>query len=337
MYVGGQAPSPPSLASASAASAPTAYAAQPAFQLPAAYAASAGAYQPGYGAPAGYQAASAQAAAPPYLASQTADRSQRPIDPYRDSLRLVLFAFGILLIGAFCTPLSGAPSFHWNTILDAAQMEAKLPALLLAVVGVMAIVLASLPLPSAVRGILAAAFAAAALMTPLLSVSFPPWRAALPLFAPLLLLPGLLLRQEYRAQLLPRLLVTAGALAIIAAAAIPDHGQVPLLAMVDRIIDLSGTAKVQPILALAALALVVLSLLAWLPAPSSGGAKVIAWLLLFMPAAMHFQGLILGESLVDAIRAAPYTAAMSWAPEVAYLAILAYGLAAALGKIFEPA
>lgn len=334
MYVGGQSPSPPALAS-SAASAPTAYAAQPAFQLPPAYAASAGAYQPGYGAQAGYQSAPA-VASPPYLASQTADRSQRPIDPYRDSLRLVLFVFGILLIGAFCTPLSGAPSFHWNTILDAAQMEAKLPALFLAVVGVMAIVLASLPLPSAVRGILSALFAAAALLTPLLSVGFPPWRPALTLFAPLLLLPGLLLRQEYRAQLLPRLLVTVGALAILAAVAIPEQGQVPLLGLVDRVIDLPGTAKVQPILGLLLLLFVLLSLLAWLPAPSSGGAKLLAWLLIFFPAALHFQGLILGESLVDAIKAAPYQAAMGWAPEVAYPAVLAYGLSAALGKIFEP-
>ncbi len=336
MFVGGQAPSPPSLASSAPAPAPApaAYAAQPAFQLPPAYAASAGGYQQGYGAQPGYQASAG--AAPPYLASQTADRSQRPIDPYRDSLRLVLFAFGILLIGAFCTPLSGAPSFHWNTILDAAQMKDKLPPLLLAVVGVMSIVLASLPLPSAVRGILSALFAVAALMTPLLLVGFPPWRPALTFFAPLLLLPGLLLRQEYRSQIVPRLLVTVGALAILAAVAIPDHGQVPLLGMIDRVIDSPGTGKVPPILALVVLLLVVLSLLAWLPAPGSGGAKVIAWLLIFFPAVMHFQGLILGESLVDAIKAAPYTAAMGWAPEVAYPAILAYGLAATIGKIFEP-
>lgn len=321
--------------------------------MPPAYA-SAGAYSP-YG---GY----ATPGAPPYLASQTAARAGRPVDPYRDGLRLVLFAFGILLVGAFCTPLSSAPSFHWDTLLAEGPVAAKLPALFMAVVGVMAIVLASLPLPSAPRGLLAGVFALAALATPLLLViidsgalggwrpliatplllviidsgSVGGWRPLVLFAAPLLLVPGLLLRQEYREHVLPRLMVTIAVLAFLATLLVPQGDQLPLVSLAKQLLDLPGKAKLGAVLELVWVLLVVLSLLVWLPAPSSGAGKALAWLFIFWPAVQHFQGRILSEGMGEAIKQAPYDSAMVWAPGAAYLAILGYGFAAALGKALEP-
>ena len=348
MFVPSTSASPPSVGSP-AASAPTAYMQppvaqppavqqpamqQPAFQMPAAYAASAGAYQSApYTGSAGYQQPSSS---PPYLASQTADRAGRPVDPYRDGLRLVLFAFGILLLGAFCTPLSSAPSFHWDAILSEAPIEAKLPTLFLAVVGLMSIVFASLPMASAARGLLAGLFALAAILTPLVLGGLGAWRAVALLGGTLLLVPGLLLRQEYREHLLPRLLVTVAVLAVLATLLVPEGGNLPLVGLVKGVIDAPGKAKIEPVLLLVFIVVIVLTLLVWLPAPSSGAAKPLAWILIFWPAVLHFQRLILSEALVEQIKQTPYASAMSWAPSVAFAAIFGYGLAAAAGKLLEP-
>ncbi|HRC56403.1 MAG TPA: hypothetical protein PKU97_10790, partial [Kofleriaceae bacterium] len=327
---------------AQSAPAPAAYAqSAPAFQMPPAYANAAGGYQSApYSAPAGYQSAQAgyqASAAPPYLASQSADRAGRPVDPFRDGLRLVLFAFGILLVGAFCTPLSSAPSFHWDALLADGDIQTKLPSLFLAVVGVMSIVFASLPLGSGARGAFGASFAAAAIVTPMALAGASDWRGLAFLGGSLLLVPGLLLRQEYREHILPRLLATLGVIAILATLLVPQGDTLPLVGFVKAVIDVPGQGKVAPLLNLVAIVVIVLSLLVWLPAPSSGGAKLFAWMLIFWPAVMHFQRLILSEGFGEQLKQAPFASAMVWAPAVAYLAIFGYGLAAAIGKTLERA
>jgi hypothetical protein len=273
---------------------------------------------------------------PPYLASQTADR---PIDPFRDGLRLVLFTFGILLLGAFCTPLSSAPSFHWSGLLGDGPFSAKLPSVLLAAVGAFAIIIASVPLPSAPRGLLAVGISLLGFLAPLVVAKSlgGQWQGLVLLFSPFLLIPGLLLRQEYRESLLPRLLVTLGVLATLALWLVPVGGKLPLVGVLQLVIDNAGTAKVTPLLQLVNLVLVVLSLLVWIPAPASAGAKLFAWILVFWPAVQHFQGLILSENLGEMIKQAPFAAVMAWAPPVAYLAIFGYGLAALIGKRLENA
>jgi len=272
---------------------------------------------------------------PPYLASQTADR---PIDPYRDGLRLVLFAFGILLLGAFCTPLSSAPTFHWDAILGAGPVAAKLPSLLLAVTGALAIIIASTPLASPSRGLLAVMIVLIGVATPIaIAKGVGGWRNIVELVLPFVLVPGLLLRQEYREELLPRLLVTLGVLATLALWLVPIGGALPLVAMVKAVVDAAGTAKVAPLLELVHMVLIVLTLLVWLPAPASGGAKLFAWILIFWPAVLHFQGLLLSDNVAELIKQTPFTSAMVWAMPVAYVAIFGYGLAALLGKRYESA
>ncbi len=291
-------------------------------------------YQPApFVAPAPYQSGPQS---PPYLASQTADR---PIDPFRDGLRLVLFTFGILLLGAFCTPLSSAPSFHWTGLFGDGELATKLPALLLATIGAFAIVIGALPLASAPRGLVAAALGLAGLLLPPLVAKTlgGAWQNLIVMFAPLVLVPGLLLRQEYRESIVPRLLVTLGVLATLAVWLVPVGGKLPLVGALQLVIDSAGTAKVAPLLELVMLVIVVLSLLVWVPAPASAGAKLFAWILVFWPAVLHFQGLILSENLGEMIKQAPFAAVMAWAPAVAYLAIFGYGLAALIGKRLENA
>lgn len=292
-------------------------------------------YQPpSFVAPSSYQPVPVPQS-PPYLASQTADR---PVDPYRDGLRLVLFAFGILLLGAFCTPLDATPSFHWNTVLADAPLAAKVPSLLLAVVGALSIIIASTPLATGARGLLATLIALLGIVTPIaVARSLGDWRSIVILVAPLLLVPGLLLRQEYREELLPRLFVTVGVIALLALWLVPQGGALPLVGAVKRVVDASGTGKVAPLLELVYLVLVVLTLLVWVPAPTAAGAKLFAWILIFWPAIVHFQGLLLAESPGELIKAQPYASAMVWAGGVAYLAILGYGIAALIGKRYESA
>lgn len=291
---------------------------------------------PSYGSPGGYQPMPVGTPhTPPYLASQTADR---PIDPYRDSLRLVLFAFGILLLGAFCTPLSSAPLFHWNAILAEAPISAKLPALLIAVTGLLALVAASLPLGSSPRGLFAVFIALLAIVTPIaLAKGVGDWHAIVTLAAPFLLVPGLLLRQEYQEEFLPRLMVTLAVLATLALWLVPQAGSLPLVATVKQVVDAGGTAKVGPLLSLAYMVIVVLTLLVWLPAPASGGAKLFAWILIFWPAVLHFQGLLLSDDVAALIKDSPFRNAMVWALPVSYAAIFGYGLAALIGKSYESA
>lgn len=272
---------------------------------------------------------------PPYLASQSTDR---PVDPYRDGLRLVLFAFGILLLGAFCTPMTSSPlSFHWSSLTAELPIEAKIPSLLLAVVGALSIIIASPPLATASRGLLAVVIALLGIATPIvLAKGFGDgWRPIVFFAAPFLLIPGLLLRQEFRESFLPRLLVTLGVLATLALMLVPIGDTLPLVGTVKQVVDAAGTAKVAPLLQLVYLVIVVLTLLVWLPAPASAGAKLFAWLLIFWTAIDHFQGLILAENLGEAIKASPFAAVMVWAPPVAYVAIFSYGLAALLGKQLE--
>ena len=61
---------------------------------------------------------------------------------------------------------------------------------------------------------------------------------------------------------------------------VPVGGVVPLVGLFKAIIDAPGAAKVVVILMLVQIVLIILALLAWLPAPASGVAKPLAWLLI---------------------------------------------------------
>jgi hypothetical protein len=278
---------------------------------------------------------------PPYLSSQTASRVIRPLDPWQDSLRAMMFLWGLALLAVFATPLTTSPalSFHWTTVLDG-QGTARLPPLMLAAVGFLSLVLAVIPMATAPRGLIATVLALAGIAVPIALVAVPPWQALAPMIGALVLVPSLIVRSEYRDALVARLLVTAGVLGILSPLLVPQSGAIPLVSVFKALIDLPGAQKVEPALVLGFVVIVVISLLAWLPSPATGAAKFWAWLIILWSLITHVTHLALKGGVVDAITGAPNATLVSWiagggALGSAYLVLVGYGLACVIGKQLE--
>ena len=280
---------------------------------------------------------------PPYLASQSAARASRPVEPWRHSLRLMMFLWGIALLAAFATPLRTSPDllFNWNLILDGAG-TARLPPLILAAVGLLSVIVAAIPMQPAARGLIAAVLGLAGIAVPIVLAGVPPWQVLISMIGMLLLVPSLLVRNEYRDPVLPRILVTLGALGILLPYLLPQGGAIPLVNIFKTLIDVPGSAKVAPAIALGLITVVVMSLLAWLPAPVTGGAKLWAWLLILWALFVQAALLLIGGNLGDVVTAAPNAAIVSWiaggsalALGSAYLVLVGYGLATVVGKQLE--
>ena len=294
-------------------------------------------------------------ASPPYLASQTAARAGRPIEPWKDALPMMMFIWGGLLIAAFVTPVSTEPmAFNWDAIIHGEGAQ-KLGPLILAATGLLTVAMAAIPLATGARGMMALLLGLTGVFVPMfIGGAVPPWQSIVSTFGMVLLPMSLLARHEYRDASLPRILVTIGALCALVPFVVPVGGHVILVELFKAVIEAPGALKIILILVLGQVVLVVLSLLAWLPAPASGGAKPIAWLLILYPLFMHAALLFLVGDPAN-ITNTPYAGAMSWivgggggaggemaalfgggaSIGVAYLAITGYGGATVLGKQLE--
>ena len=294
---------------------------------------------------------------PPYLASQTAARTGRPIEPWKDSLRLIMFIWGALLLGAFATPVSIDPlTFNWDAVIHAGGAKDALPPLIMAAVGLLSIVVAAIPLSPAPRGAIAALLALAGVIVPTVINDLPPWTTLVATVGMLVLIPSLLTRHEYRDSTVPRILVTLGSLAALVPWVVPQHDRIPLVELFKGAIDSPGKEKIILILVLVQIVILVLALLAWLPAPSSGIAKALAWILIMWPLVMHAAFLfLLGDPAM--VEKTPFAGAASWISGngglfggegggmmamltgggigVAYLALIGYGGATVIGKNLE--
>jgi hypothetical protein len=293
-------------------------------------------------------------ASPPYLASQTAARAGRPIEPWKDTIRTMLFVWGGLLLLAFVAPLSTDPMiFNWDIIINGEGTQ-KLPPLIMAAVGLLSIVMAAIPLASSARGAIALLLGLTGIFVPMLINGMPPWQMLVASVGLVLLPMGLLARHEYRDAAMPRILITVGALCYLALWLVPAGDTIPLVALFTGLVDAPGAFKVVMILMALQVVLVVLSLLCWLPSPASGGAKPIAWMLILYPLVMFAAMLFLvGDPSI--ISKSPATA-LAWvggggmgAGEeggggglfmgislgVAYLALTGFGGATVIGKSLE--
>jgi hypothetical protein len=279
-------------------------------------------------------------ASPPYLANQAA-RAGRPIEPWKDSLRLMMFVWGGVLLAAFATPLSTDPlAFNWDIIANA-EGTMKLPPLIMAAVGILSLAIAGIPMSPAPRGMIAALLGLSGVLVPTFLAGMPPWQMLVPLAGMILLIPSLFVRHEYRDASLPRILITVGVVALLVPLLIPVNGSVPLVEVFKGIIDAPGKLKVIAILQVAYVAIVVLSLLAWMPAPSSGGAKVFAWLLILWPVVILVAGIALSGDF-DVITKQPavvvgwvYGGGKGAGLGAAYAVLIGYGLATVIGKKLE--
>jgi hypothetical protein len=275
-------------------------------------------------------------APPPYLASQTAARAGHPIEPWKDALRLWMFVWGALTLAAFATPVASDPIvFNWDAILHAPG-SAKLPPLIMAAVGLLSVVIAGIPMAPMARGVLAAVLGFAGIFVPMFVGGTPEWTTLVGVAAMLTLVPGLLVRNEYTESTLARVLVTIGVVCTLLPVVIPVHGSVPLVELFKGLIEAPGEAKILPALELGLLVIAVMSLLAWMPGPATGGAKVFAWLMILWPTVIsQIAVLAVRGHIGDAIKASPFEATMEWAPTAAYFVLVGYGLATVIGKQLE--
>ena len=275
-------------------------------------------------------------APPPYLASQTAARAGRPIEPWKDALKIQMFIWGALTLIAFVTPVATSPmAFNWDAIIHA-EGSAKIGPLLIAAIGVLAIALAVIPMSPAPRGVLAAVLGLAGIFVPVALHGMPPWQALLNIAGMLALVCGLLVRNEYVESLFGRVLVTIGVVCVLLPLVLPEHGEVPLVAMFKELMNAEGKGKIGPALDLGLIVIAIMSLLVWMPGPATGGAKVFAWLLILWPTLLTqvVMLLVMGH-LGDVIKDSPFRATMIWAPAAAYFVLVSYGLATVFGKQLE--
>jgi hypothetical protein len=230
---------------------------------------------------------------PQYAGSTTPARAGRPIEPWKDALRLMMFLWGGALLVTFLFPVTLDPLvFNWDAIANAEGVKQMLRPLLIGGTGLLAIVFALMPLATPVRGLLALVLGLAGTVVPLLLNDLPAWPILTMTGGFILLIPGLLLRTAYRDSILPRLLVTVGVLLALAIWVVPRDGNMMVVQAFHSIVDSAHLEE--KILAGAMLGYVLmllLALLVWLPAPATGGAKLLMWLFLVWPAFLF--GLVL--------------------------------------------
>jgi hypothetical protein len=270
----------------------------------------------------------------PYLGAHTGvARAGRPIEPWKDALRLMMFVWGGILLASFATPVMTDPmAFNWDTIINA-EGSAKIPALVWAGVGLLAIVFAAIPMATMPRGALAAVLGVAGLFVPMAVTAFPDWDKLLPFVGSLGLVSGLLVRQEYVESLVARILVTIGVVCWLLPWLIPQGGQIPLVGMIKILIDGANHMEIV-IVGLAQIVLAVLCLLVWMPGPATAGAKIFAWIVVLFPVAVFVLGVLVEGDIGDMVSKTP-GALLAWAPAVAYSVLFGYGLATVIGKQLE--
>jgi hypothetical protein len=308
---------------------------------------------PGMGMPPGPQIpqgiAPIQTAQSPYLQSRTPSKAGRPIEPWKDSLRLMMFIWGGALIAAFMTPVTTDPEigFWFSAIIDGEGADKLFPLLMVAV-GLLSIVLAAIPTSPSPRGMIAALLGLCGILIPdLLMLSKGEFGLGqilhlVGVVGILTIVPGLLLRSEYQDSIMPRIMVTLGALCILAPMLIPQGNGLPLVNAFEALIEAPGKGKIKAIIGLGPVLLALLSLLAWLPAPGSAGTKVFAWLFITWGAVALYTGLIVGGNIGSVVGNSPYLALIAWVAGIggtiigaAYLALVGFGLATVLGKKLE--
>jgi hypothetical protein len=272
----------------------------------------------------------------PYLAAQTgaARMVGRPIEPWKDSLKLMMFVWGAVALAAFATPVMTEPmAFNWDTILDG-EGSAKIPALVWAGVGLLSIVFAAIPMASAPRGALAAVLGLSGIFVPMaVSGHFGEWQELIQLVGALVLVAGLLVRHEYVESTLARVLVTVGVVCTLLPYLVPIGGQIPLVMLIKALLN-AGSGMEIVIIGLAHFVLAVLCLLVWMPGPATAGAKVFAWAVILFPV-VAFTLKVLGKGDIgDLITTSP-GALLAWAPGVAYSVLAGYGAATVIGKQLE--
>ena len=270
---------------------------------------------------------------PPYAQARV---GARPVEPWRDSLKIVMFVWGAVMLAAFVAPKRTEPElvFAWKGLGDA-PAKAMVMTLLYPAIGLLAIVFAAIPLATIVRGIAATVLALAGIVVPIAVGGTTDWHVLVGLAMFFTLIPGLILRNEYTDSLLARVLVTIGVICVLLPVLIPNGGDIPLVGTFKQLMDAPGKAKFDPIVDIGLVVIVVMSLLAWMPGPATGGAKIFAWvIILWATAVKMLGGAFVHANDVGKLFKAP-AALLEWGTLAALMALSGYGLATVFGKQLE--
>jgi hypothetical protein len=313
---------------------------------PAPYAPQAGAYQVPYQQPSGGMGINApNPHTPPPLAPMPAQSPYYggqqhagpiPVEPWRYSLRMHMMIWGAVMLAVFAVPVTTDPmAFKWDGIGD---MPSKLliMTLLVPAIGLLAIVFGSSPIPTMMRGISSVVLGLAMVFTPIaLLGAAPPWQFFVGLAAILTLIPGLLVRNEYTDSMAARILITIGVICTLLPLLVPENGELRLVGLFKTLIDAPGKGKVGPIIELGGLVLVVMSLLAWMPAPATGAAKIFAWaIILWSTLVKTLAMIVISPDIGAAFTKAPGHV-VEWGVEAAVMVLIGYGGATVIGKQLE--
>ena len=248
-----------------------------------------------------------------------------------------MLVWGVLTLAALATPVTLSPtSFSWQALEG--ETSVMIAYLVTAALGVLGVIIAiHCRMPTLARGLLATLLGLAPLALPIVFAnSLPPWQQLLELACVLVLVPSLLLRSAYTDSIVPRLLVTLCVIALVAPSLIPRGGDIPLVGLFKNLMD--SSLKLQGVIEIARLALVILTLLVWMPGPATAGGTMFAWLVIFAigygPSLLDTARGMIAESSLEAVKHAP-SAAVLWIIPTTCLAFVGYGLATVIGKQLE--
>jgi len=241
---------------------------------------------------------------PPFLASQTAARMNKPVEPFADSTKMVLLIFGACLLAFFVVPLSLSPLLLMVQGIGSAPGAVKLLPILVGLGGVGGIALATMPMDNVQRGLFAAALGLVPILLFATVVFGFTWQSLVFPMGGILVPAGLLLRDAYPTDKLPRLFVFIGAGCIAVPFFVPFR-------VVDMILDIIRSL-VHPgalVALLGGFVPLLLSALAvilcLIPGQFKFGCKQIAWAWFLFPPALMIAELTANGHIVDAITKGP--------------------------------
>ena len=251
-----------------------------------------------------------------------------------------MLVFGVLLLACFIAPwaVGGTKTiFSWSVFsIEGIPFAAKLTPIFLALTGVAAIAGGALGLSSTTRAFAATGIGLAPLVFQVLVHKPFVWQMIVGVIGSIALVSGLILRSRHPYSQVGRIVATVGALAIIALYLIPSGGVMPIKDLIDGLSAASGKAKLLPIIGMSgngmAIGLIpffmaLAAFAVWAPAPSSAGAHILAWALLFWGLVAAVVALLLGGDVVAHLKAGLSTTFYLPLAGAAWMALACFGIA----------
>jgi hypothetical protein len=228
----------------------------------------------------------------------------KPVEPFNDMTKLVLLVMGACLLAFAIVPLSLSPFMMMVTAIGDMPGKLKLLPILVILGGGGGVALAMMPLPALQRGLFAAALGLVPILLFVLVLIGFSWQMLIFPLGGILVPTGLLLRDAYPTEKLPRLFVFIGAACIIVPFFVPfrilDMFLDLLKSIVHPQVAIQMLAGFVPVL-LAAIAVI----LCLIPGRFKFGAKQIAWAFFLFPIAFQIAELTVDGSIVKVLTHGP--------------------------------